>query len=143
DRLGDAANRFVAETSGAEQLLRAFLRAADDHPGLRARPFEGLLDFGPGGVRQLGGLMARLLEQAGCAGLGLPDLLRGLLLRLLHVLARLGLGRAHHLGPLALALVAVPVDVGLALLQLTLPAGDLLLGAAELCSRGVLSVALD
>src|SRR5204863_7456434 len=109
--LGDAADLFVTEPGCAEELLRAFLRAADDRPGLGARPFEGLLDLGARGVRQLGRLVPCLLEQTGGPRLGLPDFLCGLLLRRLDGLTRLSLGRVQHLGPLALALAAVALDL--------------------------------
>ena len=63
DRLGHPVDRVVAQAGRAEQLLGAFLRTADDHAGLRARPLERLLDLGADRVRELGRLMARLLEQ--------------------------------------------------------------------------------
>ena len=59
-----------------QQLLGALLRALQDEAALRARPLERLLDLGAGGVGELGGLVARLLEQPVAAGLGLAELLR-------------------------------------------------------------------
>src|SRR2546430_3262360 len=118
DRLPDTAHDIVAQPGGAEQLLRAFLGPADDRTGLRARPLESLLDLGPRRVRELGRLVARLLEQARGARFGLFDLLRGLLLRFLRRLPGLGLRGVQHLGPLALALAAEALDLGLAVLQL-------------------------
>ena len=64
-------------------------------------------------------------------------------MRLREELARLVPRCVQHLGALALALLAVALDLGLALLQLDLPAAHLLLGPAELSGRGVLRVALE
>jgi hypothetical protein len=143
DRGGDAVDRLVAESRRGQQLLRAFLCAADDRAGLVSRPFERLLDLRACRVGELGRLVARLLEQPRRARLGLGDLLGGLLPRLLGRLARLGLGGVKQLGALALALLAVTVDLARALLQLALTARDLLLGASQLRGRGRLRVALD
>ncbi len=140
------ATRSIAsspEAGCAEQLLGAFLGAADDHAGLRARPLERLLDLGADRVRELGRLVARLLEQPRRSSLGLRDLLRRLLLGLLQRLAGLALGGVHHLGALALALLAIAVDLALPLLEVALAPGHLFLGAAKLRGRSRLRVALD
>ena len=63
DRTGDLGDRVLPEPGGGEQLLGAVLRAGEHCARLGARPFERLLDLGAGGVRELGRLMARLLEQ--------------------------------------------------------------------------------
>jgi hypothetical protein len=110
---------------------------------LRACPLERLLDLGAGCVRELGGLVARLLEEAAPAGLGLAELARRLGLRLLDQLAGLGLRGVEDLGPLALGLGAVTLDLGLARLQLALAGAHLLLRALELRGRRGLRVALE
>ena len=74
DRLGDLADRVLAETGGREQLLGAVLRAGEDRARLRPRPLERLLDLGAGGVGQVGRLVPRLLEQPVPPGLGLLQL---------------------------------------------------------------------
>ena len=75
DRLHDAAHVVGGKTGRAEQLCSTLLCAGDDDARLSPRPLERLVDLGPGGVRQLGRLVARLLEQARGAGLGLAQLL--------------------------------------------------------------------
>ena len=134
---------LLAETGCREQLLGAVLGAGEDRRRLGAGPLERLLDLGARGVRELGRLVARLLEEARGAGLGLLDLLRGLEIRLREQLARLVLGGVDDLCALALALGAVALDLGLARLQLVLAPRDLLLGLSELRRGGGLRVALD
>ena len=88
--------------------------------------------------------MASLLEQPSGTGLGLRGPLeRPAVAPPARGLAGLALGRVQHLGALALALLAIAVDVALALLEVTLAAGHLLLGPAELGGRGGLGIALD
>ncbi len=87
--------------------------------------------------------MARLLEQAGAAGLGLAELLRRLAIRVGEQLSGLGPRRVHDLRALALALRPVALDLALALGQVGLLAPNLLLGPAELRRRGALGVALE
>ena len=65
----------VAEPGRREELLGAALGTAENRSGLRARPFESLLDLGPRGVRQLGRLVARLFEEPAALGLCLAELL--------------------------------------------------------------------
>ena len=78
DRVGNARDRLVAEPCRRQQLLGALLCADHDRVRLGARPLERLLHLGAGRVRELGRLVARLLEQLGAAGLGLAELLRRL-----------------------------------------------------------------
>ena len=143
DRLGHFGERLRAETGCGEELLGALLGAREDRAGLCAGPLERLLDLGAGGVRQLGCLVARLLQQAGAARLGLAELGRRVAVRVREQLAGLGLGGVHDLVALALALLAEALDLPLLLLQLALAAGDLDLGAPELGGRRVLRVALE
>ena len=100
-RLGDLADRVLAEPGGGEQLLGAVLGTAEDRGGLGACPFERLLDLGARRVGQLRGLVARLLEQPGRACLGLAELLRDLALRvraqLPYLVPRGGQGLGHFL----------------------------------------------
>ena len=119
------------------------LGAGEHRAGLRARPLERLLDLGAGGVRELGRLVARLLEQAVALGLRLLQLGGRVGVGLREQLARLVPRGVQHLGALALALLAVALDLGLARLQVDLAAAHLLLGLAELGGRRVLRVALD
>jgi hypothetical protein len=88
-------------------------------------------------------LVPCLLDQPRGSRLGLGELLVRLLLRFLRQLARLGFGRVQHLRALALALLPVALDLTLTVLQLTLAARDLLLGAPKLRGGGRLRVALD
>ena len=143
DRARDLVDRVLAETGRGAQLLSAVLGPGEHRGGLRARPFERLLDFGTGGVRELGGLMARLLEQAAALGLRLLELAGRVGVSLGEQLARLVAGGVQHLGPLPLALLAIPLDLGLALLELVLAAADLFLGLRKLRAGCVLCVALD
>src|SRR5262249_5308686 len=110
---------------------------------LRPRPLEGLLDLGAGSIRELGRLVAGLLEQPIRTRLSFADLGRGVSLRLGLHLAYLVACGIQHLGPLALALLPVALDVVLALLQFALPSADLLFRAPDLRGRRGLSVALD
>jgi hypothetical protein len=119
------------------------LRAREDRSRLRARPFEGLLDLGARRIRELGRLVTGLLEEPVPARLGFLQLARRVAVRVREQLARLVAGGVHHLGALALRFLAVALDLGLALLQLALPAPHLLLGALELRRRSRLRVALD
>ena len=135
DRARDLADRVLAETGGGEQLLGAVLGTGEHGARLRARPFERLLDLGAGGVRELGRLVARLLEQAAALGLGLLQLARRVGMGLREELARLVPRGVQHLRALALALLAVALDLGLALLQVVLAAADLFLGLRELRGR--------
>ena len=100
-----------AETGRGEELLGALLGALRAIARcLCARPVERLVDLGPGGVRELGRLVARLLEQAGAARLGLADLGGRVAVRVREQLARLVLGVVHDLVALALAVVAEALD---------------------------------
>ena len=108
-----------------------------------ARPLERLLDLGTGGIRQLGRLVARLLEQAGAACLGLAELLRRVAVGVGEQVARLGAGCVEDVGPLALALEAVALDLALTALELGLLAAHLFLDAADLRGGCALRVTLD
>src|SRR5207248_1617156 len=120
------------------------LRSARDYRvRLRAGPLERLLDLGAGGVRQLGRLVPRLLEETRAARLGLLQLPRCVLVRGRDELARLRTGCAQDLGALILALLAEPPHLLLARLHVALAAPDLLLRPAELCGRRGLGVALE
>ena len=103
---------------------------------LCARPLERLLDLGPRRVRQLGGLVASLLEQPGATRLCLAELLARLTVRVGDELPGLVAGRGQDLVPLALALLAEPLDVALALLDVLLALAHFLLGALKLRCRG-------
>ena len=116
----DLADRVGAEPGGGQQLLGALLGAREDRARLRAGPFERLLDLGTRGVRQLGRLVARLLEQPGALRLGFVELGRRVAVRIREQLARLGLRGVDDLVALALALVAEALDLALALLQVAL-----------------------
>ena len=143
DRRGDARDLVLAQAGGGEQLLGSRLRALEDRGGLRARPLERLLDLGAGGVRELGRLVARLLEQPGAARLGLVQGSRRVAVRVRKQLARLALRGVQDLVALALALLAEALDLPLLLLQLALAARDLDLGAAELRGGRGLRVPLE
>jgi len=132
DCVRDLPDRSLAQTRGCKQLLGAVLRTGENRAGLCARPFERLLDLGAGGVRELGRLVARLLEEAVALGLGLLQLAGGVGVRLRQQLARLVPGRVQQLRALSLALLAVALDLCLAILQVVLAAADLFLGLAEL-----------
>ena len=93
-------NGGLAVAGRGEELLGAHARALDDDVGLRAGPLERLLDLGAGGVRQLGRLVAGLLEETVAARLGVMELGAGIPVRLRQDLARLGL-RAMFAGTLA------------------------------------------
>ena len=136
-------NRLVAVPGRREELLGAHASALDDHVGLRARPLERLLDLGPGRVRELGGLVARLLEEPCAARLRLPHLGRRVAVGVRKDLAGLGPRLIHDLGALPLGLLADPSDLGLLLLEVHLRLADLLLGDRDLLRRGLLGVALD
>ena len=143
DRLGDACDLGLAETGGGQELLGSLLRAGHDRGGLGAGPLERLLDFGAGGVRELGRLMACLLDEPGGARLGLANLLGHVALCVLEQLARLVPGGVRDLGPLALGLLAVALDLGLAVLQLALAPRDLFLRSRQLIRGRLLGVALE
>ena len=143
DRLHDLADRGLAEAGGSEQLLGALLRTGHDGGRLRAGPLERLLDLGPGGVRELGRLVPRLLEQPVPARLGLAQLARRVGVGLAEQVAGLGLGGGEDLRALALRLAAVALDLGLALLELVLLLAHLLFGALELRGGRGLGVALE
>src|SRR5205085_1349283 len=115
----------------------------EDRRGLRARPLERRLDLGPRRVRQLRGLVARLLEEPRALRLRLAELGLRLGVRLRDDLPRLLVRRAQDLRPLALALLPVALDVGLGRLKVALAAPHLLLGLPELRRRGALRVALQ
>ena len=134
DRLHDLVQRVLTRDRPRRAAARRPAeRAAITDAGLRARPLERLLDLGPRRVRELGRLVARLLEQPCAARLGLAELLRGVAVaRSASSCARLVAGRVQDLGALALALGAVALELGLALLQLALAPPDLLLGAPQL-----------
>src|SRR5258706_248120 len=92
---------------------------------------SGAVRAGPsaaGGVRELGGLVARLLEEPVALRLCLLQLARGVCVRLREQLARLVTRRVQQLAALALALLAVALEVALALLQVGLAAAHFLLG---------------
>src|SRR5438552_16019861 len=71
DRGGYLGDRLLSQPGGGEQLLRALLGAADDDARLIPSPLQRLLDLCAGGIRQLGRLMTRLLDEPGAACLGL------------------------------------------------------------------------
>src|SRR5581483_8842124 len=131
ERLRDLRELVAAETGGGQQLLGAFLRALQRGSGLRARPVEGLVDLGAHRVRELGGLVPRLLEQPGAARLGLAHLRGGVAVRVREQLARLVLRVLQQLVALALAVLAEALDASLFFLQLALAAGDLRFRALE------------
>src|SRR6185437_5392939 len=110
---------------------------------LRTRPFERLLYLGARGIRQLGRLVSRLLEQAVRTSFSLTDLGGRLPLDIGLGLTCFIARAVQHLGALALALLTEPLDLVLALLQLALATGDLFLGASKLSGRSGLSVSLD
>src|SRR4029078_2531083 len=109
--LGD---RVLPEAGCGEQLLGAVLGTGEDRAGLCTRPLERLLDLGAGRVRQLGGLMTRLLEETVPLRLRLLQLACCIGVRAREELARLVPGGIQHLRPLTLALLAVPLDFRLA-----------------------------
>ena len=119
------------------------LRAAENRRSLCARPLEGLLDLGAGRVRQFGGLVARLLEEAAALRLCLLQLARRIGVRLREQLARLVTRRVQHLPALALALQPVALDLGFAVLEVGLAAANLFLSLPELRRGRRLCVALD
>ena len=75
DRVDRPGERLVAEPGCGKQLLGTLLGTGEDGARLGAGPLERLLDLGAGGVRQLGCLVACLLEQTCAACLGLAQLL--------------------------------------------------------------------
>ena len=143
DRLGDARDLGLTETGGGQKLLGTLLRAGHDRRGLGAGPLQRLLDLGASGVRELGRLMACLLDEPRGARLGLANLLGHVALCVLEQLARLVPGCVRDLCPLALRLLAVALDLGLAVLQLVLTPRDLFLGPRQLVRGRLLRVALE
>ena len=115
----------------------------EDRGGLRARPLERLLDLGAGGVRQLGRLVARLLEHPVSARLRFTELLRCLAVRVCEQFPDLVPRAVQQLRTLTLALLAVALDLCLALLDPAAAAADLLLRLLELRLRRLLRVTLD
>ena len=136
-------DRGVAVTGGREELLRTHAGTLDDDVGLGARPLERLLDLGPGGVRELRGLVARLLGETVSAALGLAQLGGRVAVCLREDLAGLLARGAEDLGALPLGFLADARDLGLLLLELHLLLADLLLGAADLLRSRVLGIPLD
>jgi hypothetical protein len=134
---------LVAETRRREEALSALLGAEDDRGRLRPRPLERLLDLGARRVRELGGVVARLLEQPVAARLGLAELLVALALRVGEQLARLVASRVHDLGALALAVAAIALDLGVTARKVLLALANVLLGASDLHRRRALRVLLD
>ena len=65
DRVDGLVDRGIAVPGCGQQLLGAHARPLDDDVGLRASPFERLLDLGARRIRQLGRLVAGLLRGAG------------------------------------------------------------------------------
>jgi len=101
-------------------------------------PFERL-----GRVRELGGLVAGLLEEPCAARFGLAHLGRGVAVRARQDVLGLGPRRVRDLGALPFGLPANARDLGLLLFQVHLCLANLLLGALDLLRRGLLRVALD
>ena len=143
DRGRNRADRLLAEAGGGEKLLGAVLRAGEDGAALCTRPLERLLDLCACCVRELGRLVARLLEEPVALGLRLLQLAGRFGVRLREQLARLVPCGVQQLAALPLALLAVALELALALLQVGLAAAHFFLGLPELCSRSVLCVALD
>ena len=143
DGVGDLRRSRFAQSSGREQLHDTLLGARDDGRRLRAGPLEGLLDLGPRRIRELGRLMASLLEKTGLAGFGLAQLLGRVAVRVGDELAGLGAGRCSGLVAQPLALVAETLDLGVLPLEVLLLLPDLLLGPLVLRRRGLLGVTLE
>src|SRR5947209_3643956 len=142
DRGGHLGDRLLSQPCGVEQLLGTLLGAADDYARLVPGRLQGLLSLCAGGVRELGRLMARLLDEPGAPRLGLLQLACRVGLRLRQQLAGLVAGRVHHLGTLALDFLRLPLDGRFAVADLALAAHELLLRAGELGRGGGLCVAL-
>src|SRR5207248_4888750 len=111
DGLPDTLDLLLTEPCRGEQLLGAALRAAEDRGGLRTGPFERLLDLGARGIRELGRLVAGLLEQPAALRLGLTQLLRRVAVCIREQLPGLVAGVVQQLRPLPVALLAVALDL--------------------------------
>ena len=136
-------NRRFAVTCRGEKLLGAHARTGDDDVCLCPGPLQRLLDLRARCVRELGGLVPRLLEEAGALGLGVAELLARVAVGLREDLAGLGPGRVQDLSTLALGFLADARNLCLALLELHLRLANLLLGLPDLLGRRLLCVALD
>ena len=124
-------------------MLGAALGTAENRSSLSARPFEGLLDLGPRGVRQLGRLVARLFEEPAALGLCLAELLGRIAVGIRKQLTRLVARVVEHLRALAFALLAVALDLGFAVLLLAAAPANLFLGLGQLGLGSLLRVGLD
>ena len=143
DCFADLLDLVVAEPGRREELLGAALGTAENRSGLRARPFEGLLDLCPRGVRQLGRLVARLFEEPAALGLCLAELLSRIAVGIRKQLTRLVARVVEHLCALAFTLLAVALDLGFAVLLLAAAPANLFLGLGQLGLGSLLRVGLD
>ena len=143
DCFADLLDLVVAEPGRREELLGAALGTAENRSGLRARPFEGLLDLCPRGVRQLGRLVARLFEESAALRLCLAELLSRIAVGIGKQLTRLVPRVVEHLRTLAFTLLAVALDLGFAVLLLAAAPANLFFGLGQLSLGSLLRVGLD
>src|SRR5439155_7733179 len=143
DRLDRLCDRGFAVTGRREQLLGSHARALHDDLRLGAGPFERLLHLGASRVRELRGLMARLLEEAGAPGLRLAELLRRVAVSPAEDLSGLVARGVEDLDALLVRLLADSRQLGLLPLELDLRLANLLFRTGNLLCRRLLCVALD
>jgi hypothetical protein len=143
DRLDNLVHGRLSHARCGQKLFGSLLCTRQYGSRLTPRPLERLLDLGSHRVRQLGGLVPRLLDESRGACLRLAAFLARFAVRVGQELTGLFPGRVQRLGTESLALATEALDLALLLAQFLSAFPNLRLRPAELRCRRALGVALD